>query len=164
MAANILALLIAAGAMLVIVRDLSRPSGPPERRYHLTRALPFVFFAGLSLFAAVRAPLGRHPFQVDLSLSWDDLARSITKVPHLRGFAVLVLLAVLAFGTQRLRVAFVTTMALAISCELAQATVVGHHARLADLAPNLLGGAISLVVVAGLRRVCSSRRRTTDAL
>ncbi len=79
-----------------------------------------------------------------------------TKVPHLRGFAVLVLLAVVAFGTQRLLEAFVATMALAISCELAQATVVGHHARLADLAPNLLGGAIPLVVVAGLRRVCSS--------
>ena len=163
MASSILAVLIATGAMLVITRDLSRLSGLPSFKRQLLRAIPFVLFAALSLFTAVRAPLGRHRFRVDLSLSWDDLARSITKVQHLRGFAVLLLLAVIAFGTQRLLVAFLATMALGIATELAQATVVGHNARLADLAPDSLGCIISIVVVAGLRRALSPREEKPEA-
>lgn len=155
MASNILALLIAAGAMLFITRDLLRRSGMPTSEGQLSRAIPFVLFAALSLYTAVRAPLGRHRFQVDFSLSWGDLARSITKVQHLRGFAVLLLLAVVAFGTQRLLAAFLATMALGVTTELAQATVVGHNARLADLAPDALGCLISILVVAGLRRALS---------
>jgi len=163
MASSILAVLIATGAMLVITRDLSRLSGLPSFKRQLLRAIPFVLFAALSLFTAVRAPLGRHRFRVDLSLSWDDLARSITKAQHLRGFAVLLLLAVIAFGTQRLLVAFLATMALGIATELAQATVVGHNARLADLAPDSLGCIISIVVVAGLRRALSPREEKPEA-
>jgi VanZ family protein len=158
MTTNILALLIAAGAMLVITRDLSRLSGLPSSKHRLLRALPFVFFAGLSLFTAVRAPRGRHPFRTDLSLSWDDLANSLSKVQHLRGFAVLALLAVVAFGTQRLLVAFLATMALGIVTELGQTTVVGHNARLADLAPDALGCIVSILLVAGLRRAAARRR------
>jgi VanZ family protein len=158
MAANILAILIAAGALVVIFRDLARLPQTPEQRYRLLRSLPFLFFTALSLFAAIRAPRGRHPFQIDLRFSLDALEASVTKVAHLRGFAVLVLLAILAFGTQRLLVAFLTTMLLGAFVELAQTTVIGHHGRLAELLPDFLGAFFAVLVVAGLRAVLSSRR------
>ncbi|HXU30679.1 MAG TPA: hypothetical protein VN851_08900 [Thermoanaerobaculia bacterium] len=84
----------------------------------------------------------------------------MTKVPHLRSIAILFLLAVVAFGIRRLLVAFAVTMALGITWELAEATVVGHYARLADLAPNLVSGILVLGFVAGLRWVLMRRRHT----
>lgn len=105
----------------------------------------------VSLWAAGKAPGGRHPFQIDFSLSADDLAVSMTKLPHWRSIAVLFLLAVIAIGVRRLPWAFVVTMLVGVGWEIAEATVVGHHARLADLAPNLASGVACLVLIAGIR-------------
>lgn len=162
MLADLLALLVAAGALVAIDRDLTRGPASPGARRSPWWSLPFVLFAGLSLFVAARAPRGRHPFRFDVDLSWEDVGRSLTKVQHLRGYAVLVLLAVVAFGARHLLAAFATTMALGVACELAQTTVVGHNARLADLAPNLVGGLVSLAVVAGLRRLRGGGLRNAE--
>jgi hypothetical protein len=49
----------------------------------------------LSLWVAGRAPLGRKPFDFDVSMSAGALREAITKVPHLKYAAILSLLAVL---------------------------------------------------------------------
>jgi VanZ family protein len=46
-----------------------------------------------------------------------------------------------------------------IASELAQATVVGHHARLADLAPNFVGCLAALLLVVATRALASTRRK-----
>ncbi len=121
----------------------------------ILRALPFALFACLGLYAASRAPRGRHPFAVDLGLTWADFAQALSKVQHIRAYAVLLLLAVVAFGVARLAAAFGTTMALGLACELLESTAIGHHARLADLAPNLVGGLISVLLVVTVKGVLS---------
>lgn len=83
--------------------------------------------------------------------------RSATKVPHLVGVAVLVLLAIVAFGTRRLRWAFLATMLVGAGWELCQTTVVGHHARIADLGPNLVGALTAIGIVAAVRSYISQR-------
>ncbi len=115
-------------SMVFIVRDLLRPSGGPDPRAWVrwARAAPFAIVAALSLWIAVRAPRGRKPFSADFSLAPEDLLRSMTKVPHLVGVAVLFLLAVLAFGTRRLSWAFLAIMLLGVGWEMCEATVVGH--------------------------------------
>ena len=163
MATSLIALLFGAIALLLIARDLRWPRGHVSVASRIVRATPFVVFAGLSLIVAARAPHGRHAFQFDLSLSASDISRSLTKVPHLRGYAVLLLLAVLALGVHRLLLALLTCSALGIACELAQATVVGHHARLADLAPNFLGCLASLLLIVGVRAFLSSQRQPLSA-
>lgn len=126
----------------------------------IARIAPFAVVGSLSLIAAARAPQGRKPFQMDLTISIDDLARSMTKVPHLRSIAVLFLLAVVAFGAHRLARAFWSTTLLGIGWELAQTTVVGHNARLADLAPNLTAALLCLALIAGIRWLRLRQPRT----
>ena len=121
------------------------------------RVAPFVVCAALSLWVAGSAPQGRKPFAVDFSLVPEDLARSITKVPHLGGVAALVLLAVLAFGMRRLLWAFLAVMLLGIGWEIGEATAVGHYARLADLAPNLVSGLTTIAIVATIRSFLERR-------
>lgn len=157
-------LIVGAGAFLLIVLDMLRP--PPRTRaawLRLTRAAPFVIVSALSIFVASQAPHGRKPFQVDFGLSRDDLALSMTKVAHLRSIAVILLLAVVAFGTQRLVVAFGATMLVGIGWELAETTVVRHHARLADLAPNIASGAFCVFALAGIRWVVQRRVRPSPS-
>jgi hypothetical protein len=155
-----LALLIGGGAFILLLVEMSRP--PLETAHPLwlriTRFLPFAIVSILSLVAASRAPHGRKPIQVDLSLARVDLARSMTKIPHLRSIAVIFLLAALAFGTQRLIVAFAATMLVGVGWEIGETTVIGHYARLADLAPNLVAGVVCLAVIAGVRWILRRSR------
>ena len=152
------AALIAAVALAFIswemARDRRRTSQPLWVR--ITRFAPFVIVSFLSLYAAARAPRGRKPFQLDVSLSFEDLARSMSKVPHLRSVAIILLLAVVAFGVHRLLVAFIATMLVSIGWEIAQTTVVGHNARLADLAPNLVAATVTVLALVALRAIYSS--------
>lgn len=113
----------------------------------ILRIIPFACLVVLSLWVAGRSPLGRKPFQFDWSISGSELARVVTRVPHLRATAVLFLLATLAVGSNRLLLAFVLTMLVGVGWELAETTVVGHHARLIDLVPDLIGTLTALVFV-----------------
>jgi hypothetical protein len=159
-----IAAVIALGALAVIGRDLLHPQRSFSVWLRIVRATPFVVIALLSLWTAAKAPQGRHPFQVDLSLSAEDLARSMTKLPHLKSIAVLFLVAVIAFGAYRVVWAFTATMLVGAGWEIAEATVVGHHARLADLAPNIASGVACLVLVATIRRLLARHTevRTDD--
>ena len=146
-------LTIAALALAFIVRDLVRSADARPIRSWSTwlRAAPFIVFGALSIWIAFRAPQGRRAFSFDLSVVPADLARSMTKVPHLIGSAVLFWLAALAFGPRHLGRAFVATMLLGVSWELGESTVVGHFARVADLAPDLVGATVALALVAATR-------------
>jgi hypothetical protein len=152
------ALVVAVAALALLVADMRRASrgaqvGFPAR---VLRVLPFAVAGVLSLWVAGRAPSGRQPFQVDLSLSARDLLQSMSKVPHLRSTAVLFLLAALAVGSHRLVVALLLTILVGVGWELAEATVVGHHARLADLAPDLVAGLTALAIIAAVRGLLRS--------
>jgi VanZ family protein len=119
----------------------------------ILRIVPFACLAVLSLWVAGRSPQGRKPFQFDWTISASEVARVVTKVPHLRATAVLFLLATLAVGSNRLPLAFGLTMLVGVGWELAETTVVGHHARLIDLAPDLIGTLTALVFVVFARWV-----------
>jgi len=119
----------------------------------ILRIVPFACLAVLSLWVAGRSPLGRKPFQFDWTISVSEVARAVTKVPHLRATAVLFLLATLAVGSNRLLLAFGLTMLVGVGWELAEATVVGHNARLSDLVPDLIGTITALVFVVLARLV-----------
>jgi hypothetical protein len=153
--------LIGAATLTLLLFEMSRTSAPPRRPPWLRVVLgaPFFIVAALSIFVAAQAPRGRKPFSVDFSVARADLARSMTKVAHLRSIAVIFLLAVLAFGTRRLILAFAMTMLVGVGWELAEATVVRHYARLADLAPNLVSGVLSLAAIAGIRWIFEQRQR-----
>lgn len=114
------------------------------------RWLPFLAVALLSIGIAAWAPLGRKPFQFDWSLSAAALAFSIKKPPHILACAVLALLALAAAGPRRVWVAFALAVFVGACWELAQSTVVGHAARLADLAPDALGAIAGCVLGAAL--------------
>jgi len=119
----------------------------------ILRIVPFASLALLSLWVAGTGPRGHKPFRFDWTISGSELARAVTKVPHLRATAVLFLLATLAFGSNRLLLAFGLTMLVGVGWELAEATVVGHNARLIDLAPDLIGTMTALVFVTLARRI-----------
>ena len=114
------------------------------------RALPFVVFASLCIWDAARAPLGRHPFELATDVSPAALALALTKTKHMTVVALVFLLALLAVGLDRPWLAFVLTNAVGLTWELAQTTVVGHSARVADLAPNVVvaGGGVAAVLAA----------------
>jgi hypothetical protein len=156
-----LAVVVGTLAVALLLFDMARPSTAPQRS-PLVRALrgaPFVIVAALSIFVAAQAPHGRKPFAIDFGISRPDLVRSMTKVAHLRSIAVIVLLAVVAVGTQRLMLAFALTMMVGVGWELAETTVVGHYARLADLAPNIVSGLATLAVIAGIRWIFNVRHK-----
>jgi hypothetical protein len=125
----------------------------------ILRIVPFACLAILSLWVAGSSPLGRKPFQFDWTISASELARVVTKVPHLRATAVLFLLATLAVGSNRLLMAFGITMLVGAGWELAETTVLGHHARLIDLVPDLIGTLTALVFVLLARWVVQRIRR-----
>ncbi|HEX9163532.1 MAG TPA: hypothetical protein VF980_17630 [Thermoanaerobaculia bacterium] len=146
---------VGTAALAIIIVELYRTPdqefGTASPWFRVLRPLPFIIVAAISIIVAGRAPRGRHSFSIDLSLAREDLARSMTKVPHLRSIAVIFLLAVIAFGVNRLLIAFGATMLVGVGWELAEATVIGHYGRLADLLPNLVSGLVSLALIAGLR-------------
>jgi hypothetical protein len=49
-------------------------------------------------------------------------------------------------------------MLVGVGWELAETTVVGHYARVADLAPNIVSGAVSLAAIAGIRWMIKRRQ------
>jgi hypothetical protein len=105
----------------------------------LLRWLPFIASAVYSIAMSAVAPLGRHAFHFDWSLGADTLALSLTKLPHIGTAALVALLAIWATGRQRWLLALILTVAVGGGWELAQTTVIGHEARLADLLPDTMG-------------------------
>ena len=124
----------------------------------LLRWLPFLAVALLSIALAAWAPLGRKPFQLDWSLSAAALSLSIQKPQHILACAVLAPLAVLATG-RRLALAFALVVLVGGCWELVQTTVVGHAARLADLAPDALGAVVGCMLAALLNSAPATQPR-----
>jgi hypothetical protein len=124
------------------------------------RVAPFIVLAGCSLIAAIRAPEGRKPFAFDTDLSMAALRDSLPNPPHMWAAAAILLTAALATGIRRLPLAVGLTVLVGLSWEVAQTTVVGHHARLRDLVPDLvgaLGAALLVILLARLRSAWQSR-------
>lgn len=133
---------------------LSREDGAKPRNASLggralavLRLVPFFVLGPLSVWAAARAPQGRKAFTLDLDLSIEALSRAMTKAPHLKYSAILCGLALLALGLRRWWQALLLTVLVALGWEIAQTTVIGHHARLADLAPGIVGASAAVAVV-----------------
>lgn len=115
------------------------------------RWLPFLLVAGLSLWVAGGLPGARKAFELDLGMSFGSLMESLGKIPHYKSTALLFVLATLAVGRRRLLGAFLLTLCVGVGWELAEATAIRHHARVADLAPDLVA-ALACVAVASLLR------------
>jgi VanZ family protein len=81
----------------------------------------------------------------------------MTKVPHLKWMVVLFLLALLAVGVKRAGTAAGLTLVVGVCWELAETTVVGHHAALTDLLPDLVAVLGSWVVIVGIGKMSSRR-------
>ena len=127
------------------------------------RWLPFLAAALLSLALAGLAPDGRRPFHIDWGLSLDALEFSIVKAPHIGASALLAVLGVLGAGRPRWLLALALTVLIGAGWELAQTTVIGHFARLSDLAPDSLGALLGCAAGVALLRLVeptpgSSRR------
>lgn len=117
-----------------------------EVQWRILRWVPFVATALFSLVMSALAPDGRRPFHIDWSLSLDALEFSIFKPPHIGATAVLAFLAVLAAGRSRWPLALLLTVGVGAGWELCQTTVIGHYARLSDLAPDTLGALIGCML------------------
>src|ERR1043165_6556976 len=70
-------LIIALAALSAIIWELLNPGRSSGAGLRVLRAAPFICVALLSLYTAGKAPQGRHPIRVDLSLAREDLARSM---------------------------------------------------------------------------------------
>ncbi len=114
------------------------------------RVLPFVALSLLSLGVAAGIGRERKPFIFNFSLATSDIVKSLGKVAHFESTALIMLFAIIAVGHRKLPTAFVLTMVVCIGWELAEATAVGHTARLADLLPDLVSalGTIGVIVLA----------------
>jgi len=106
----------------------------------------FAFAAVFSLIMSAMAPAGRRPFHIDWTLDAAALEFSVVKAPHIAACAVLGLLAVLASGRRGWPLALLLTVLVGAGWELGQTTVIGHWARLSDLAPDSLGAAIGCLL------------------
>src|SRR6266436_6320131 len=115
------------------------------------RMLPFLVLTLLSILVAAQAPQGRRQFAINMDITADGLAKAVTKLPHIGACAVLFLLAAIAVGTRRLSLAFGLTILVGASWEVAEATGIGRNSRLMDLAPDLIGIFLSLVLVLLIR-------------
>jgi len=124
------------------------------------RAVPFVAFATASIWWAARAPQGRKPFTIAFDFSLDALLLALTKWPHMASVAFLYLLALVATGLQRSVLAAALVFGVGVGWELAQSTVIGHNARIADLLPN----AAALTACVLVTWICKTiRKGTADA-
>ncbi len=128
----------------------------------MCRWLPFSVLSFVSLCVAAGVSRGRKPFEFELTLSVHTLADAITKVLHWEATALVFGLACLAVGSRRMFLAFALTMAVCLAWELAEATAVGHTARLADLAPDLLAAFASLLVLSVARSLVRRPVSTTS--
>jgi VanZ family protein len=122
------------------------PTTLTDAQWRKLRWLPFVATALFSIVMSALAPDGRRPFYIDWSLSLDALEFSIVKPQHIGATAVLAFLAALAAGRQRWPLALFLTVAVGAGWELCQTTVIGHYARLSDLAPDTLGALIGCML------------------
>jgi VanZ family protein len=122
----------------------------------VVRWLPFAAAALSSLIMSALAPEGRRAFHIEWSLSLDAIEFSIVKAPHIGATALLALLAVLGGGRQRWPLALALTVLVGGGWELGQTTVIGHTARLADLAPDTLGALVGCLLGALLLRFLES--------
>jgi len=127
----------------------------------LARGLPFAVFASLCIWDAGRAPLGRHGFELAMDVSPAAIALALTKTKHMTVVAVVFLLATLAVSLNRLGLAFALTNAVGLTWELAQTTVVGHSARVADLAPNVVVATGCGLILLLAREIARRRRGAT---
>ena len=126
----------------------------------ILRFIPLVTLAIISLFVAAGLSFQRRPFYFDFDLSSYALRSSLHKVEHFKATALIFLFAWLAFGNRRLSVAFLLTILVGLGWEIAEATAVGHTARLSDLAPDLVAAVSCLLVAMFVRR---SRLNTLTA-
>ena len=129
------------------------------------RWLPFIGAALISITLAFDAPHGRKAFEVDWRLTLDALQFSLAKGPHIGASALIALLAVLATGRHRLRLALALSVLVGTGWEIGQTTVIGHNARLSDLGPDAIGallgcawGACVLWLLDPARRALPGRR------
>ncbi|WP_148203894.1 hypothetical protein [Nitrobacter winogradskyi] len=110
------------------------------------RAVPFLAFGAASIWWAARAPHGRKPFAIACDFSLDALLLALTKWPHMASMAFLYLLALIATGLQRSVLAATLVFGVGVGWELAQSTVIGHNARIADLLPNAAALTVCVLV------------------
>ena len=131
------------------IRSLARsPVLLTDAQWQALRWLPFMSTALFSLAMSALAPDGRRPFHIDWTLSVATLEFSIVKAPHIGATAVLAFLGVLGSGRDRWPLALGLTVLVGAGWELCQTTVIGHYARLSDLAPDTLGAAIGCLLAA----------------
>ena len=150
-------------------RPWNAPEAPPgsegRRRTALAfaRTVPFVVCAAASIWQAGRAPAGRRSPRFDWTLDLAVATRALSKVPHMKWMVVLFLLALLAVGMARAGLAAVLTVAVGVGWEVAETTVVGHHAALVDLLPDLVALLAAWLVAAavGAARSRTGRRGIT---
>ncbi|WP_064742991.1 hypothetical protein [Pseudonocardia spinosispora] len=122
------------------------------------RAAPFVVFAVGSIWAAGRAPQGRRSPRFDWTITTEIASHALSKIPHLKWAAVLFLLAVVAVGVSRAGLAALATFTVGLGWELAETTVIGHHAALIDLLPDLVAVLAGWLLVSGTRAAAQSAR------
>lgn len=135
-------------------------------RRRVGRWLPFLFLSALSIYVAFQAPHGRKPFSLSLDITPSTLAQVAIKPLHFRASAALCWLALLAVGASRVPLAVGLTLLVCFGIELAQATVVGHNARLADMLSYLIaasGAAILFVGAAALTKRVRERRTSAQS-
>jgi VanZ family protein len=84
---------------------------------------------------------------MDFTVTPEAIANALTKMPHIASMAMLFVLAVLATGYSRIRLAAVLTFLVGVSWELVQTTIVGHNPRVVDLLPIVVGIAIAWIIV-----------------
>jgi len=133
-----------------------------SRAILVLRWIPFVTIAALSLWVAGGFPQARKPFEVDFTLSRNALGVSLGKLPHYESTALLFALAAVALGACRPWSAFSLTMLVGVGWEIAETTAPRHHARVADLAPDLVAAfACVAVLLAAREAVAGVRRRRT---
>jgi hypothetical protein len=132
-----------------------------EAQWRMLRWLPFATAALFSIVMSAMAPDGRRTFHIDWSLSMDALEFSIVKAPHISACAVLALLGVMATGRQRWPLALLLTVAVGAAWEICQTTVIGHYARVSDLAPDTLGAAIGCLLGAASLWTIEDWKRTS---
>jgi VanZ family protein len=145
-----------------------RAGRQPARRAPL-RWLPLLLFTALLLVYAAYSKQPDHPFQwrpfhLTVDLSPAALAAAATKGAHWVHFGVTCLLAYVALAGRAARVpfalgmAFALTMAIGLVVELEQAFT-SRGAKLADLAPDLLGAACAVLLILAVRRLRGGRVR-----
>ena len=133
-----------------------------QRHWPVLRWLPWASAALLSIAVAFLAPEGRKPFDIDWSLTRAAWEFSIVKGPHIGVSAVLALLAVIGTGRHRLGLAFAITVLVGAGWELGQTTVIGHQARLTDLAPDAIGAFFGCLWGACILWLVEAERRANE--